>query len=60
MPASAVTTSSTDPMAVRRAIGVLPHATGLYARLTTRENIAYYGALHGMRGAALSSNESTH
>lgn len=44
---------STDPLAVRRAIGVLPHATGLYVRLTARENIAYYGALHGMRGAVL-------
>lgn len=39
---------STDPMAVRRCIGVLPHASGLYGRLTARENIAYFGALHGL------------
>ncbi|MEZ5549800.1 MAG: ATP-binding cassette domain-containing protein [Pseudomonadales bacterium] len=42
-----------DPMNVRRTIGVLPHATGLYGRLTARENIAYYGALHGLKGKVL-------
>lgn len=42
-----------DPDAVRRAIGVLPHGAGLYARLTARENIAYYGALHGLDKARL-------
>jgi sodium transport system ATP-binding protein len=42
-----------DPVAVRRSIGVLPHAAGLYGRLTARENIAYFGALHGLRGRAL-------
>lgn len=42
-----------DPMSVRRAIGVLPHATGLYGRLTAKENIAYYGALHGLKGKVL-------
>lgn len=44
---------NTDAMAVRRRIGVLPHAAGLYGRLTARENIAYFGALHGLSGAAL-------
>jgi sodium transport system ATP-binding protein len=44
-----------DPMAVRRRIGVLPHAAGLYARLTARENVAYFGALHGLAGRALAS-----
>ena len=34
--------------AVLRSIGVLPHATGLYHRLTARENIAYFGELHGI------------
>jgi sodium transport system ATP-binding protein len=29
-------------------LGVLSDARGLYPRLTARENIAYYGALHGM------------
>lgn len=35
-------------MAVRSQIGVLPHASGLYNRLTTRENITYFGELHGI------------
>ncbi len=34
-------------------IGVLPDSHGLYARLTARENIRYYGRLHGMKGAGL-------
>jgi sodium transport system ATP-binding protein len=38
---------------VRRRIGVLSDARGLYPRLTARENIRYYGALHGLAGAAL-------
>jgi sodium transport system ATP-binding protein len=42
-----------DRSAVLRAIGVLPHATGLYTRLSARENIAYFGALHGIGKAAL-------
>jgi sodium transport system ATP-binding protein len=32
----------------RSRLGVLPHAAGLYANLTARENIAYFGALHGL------------
>jgi sodium transport system ATP-binding protein len=42
-----------DPLQVRRSLGVLPHASGLYAHLSGRENISYYGELHGMRGAEL-------
>lgn len=38
---------------VRRSLGVLPHASGLYAHLTGRENIRYYGKLHGLNGAEL-------
>ncbi len=37
-----------DPMAVRRALGVLPDARGVYKRLTARENIEYFARLHGM------------
>jgi sodium transport system ATP-binding protein len=37
-----------DPVAARRALGVLPDARGVYKRLTARENIAYFGELHGM------------
>ena len=35
---------------VREKIGVLSDARGLYARLTARENVRYYAALHGLRG----------
>jgi sodium transport system ATP-binding protein len=42
-----------DPLAARRRIGVLPHGAGIYPQLTARENIAYYGRLHGLDGEAL-------
>ena len=35
---------------VRRHLGVLSDARGLYPRLTGRENVAYYAALHGIVG----------
>jgi sodium transport system ATP-binding protein len=38
-----------DAMAIKRTIGVVPDNRGLYTRLTARENIRYYGELHGMR-----------
>ncbi|MEP7206779.1 MAG: ATP-binding cassette domain-containing protein [Casimicrobiaceae bacterium] len=41
--------------AVRRRIGVVSDARGLYPRLTARENIRYYGALHGLAAGALAS-----
>ena len=43
----------TDRFAVRRRIGVLSDARGLYPRLSGRENIRYYGALHGLAGDEL-------
>lgn len=42
-----------DPVAVRRQLGVLPDARGVYKRLTARENIAYFGQLHGMSAAQI-------
>ncbi|ALN60694.1 ATP-binding cassette domain-containing protein [Lysobacter yananisis] len=42
-----------DPAAVRRALGVLPDARGVYKRLTARENIAYFGELHGLGRAQI-------
>jgi sodium transport system ATP-binding protein len=42
--------AAADPLAVRARIGMLSDARGLYARLTARENIAYYGALRGLTG----------
>jgi sodium transport system ATP-binding protein len=32
----------------RAHLGVLPHAAGLYGNLTARENIHYFGSLHGL------------
>ncbi|WKZ39882.1 MAG: ATP-binding cassette domain-containing protein [Anaerolineales bacterium] len=42
-----------SPLEVQRRIGVLADARGLYPRLTSRENIRYYGRLHGLEGEAL-------
>jgi len=42
-----------DRYAVRRQIGVLSDARGLYPRLTARENVRYFGRLHGLSGVAL-------
>jgi sodium transport system ATP-binding protein len=39
--------------AVRRQLGVLPDARGLYKRLTARENIDYFARLQGMDEALL-------
>ena len=37
-----------NPLQARRSIGVLSHGAGVYSHLTARENIAYFGELHGM------------
>ena len=37
-----------EPLAVRRTLGVLPDARGLYRRLSARENIEYFAALQGL------------
>ena len=42
-----------DPLAARRSIGVLPHSAGIYRHLSARENIRFYGELHGLPTAAL-------
>ena len=36
------------PLVARRLLGVLPHGSGLYPQLTARENVEYYGRLHGL------------
>lgn len=41
------------PLEVQKRIGVLADARGLYPRLTSRENIRYYGRLHGLEGESL-------
>ena len=42
-----------DAIAVRKRLGVLPDARGLYKRLTSRENIEYFGRLQGMDEATI-------
>lgn len=42
-----------DSNGARMKLGVLPHQSGLYPRLTARENIRYYGELNGLSGPAL-------
>jgi sodium transport system ATP-binding protein len=37
-----------DPLAARRSIGVLPHSAGIYPQLSARENVRFYGELHGL------------
>ena len=47
--------TATEAEAVRRALGVLPDARGVYKRLTARENIAYFGELHGLDAAMIAT-----
>jgi sodium transport system ATP-binding protein len=46
---------ATQAQAALARMGVLSDARGLYPRLTARENIVYYGRLHGMTAAAASA-----
>jgi sodium transport system ATP-binding protein len=41
------------PIEVQKRLGALPDARGLYPRLTARENVRYFGRLHGLGGAEL-------
>ncbi len=43
----------TNPQEVQRRIAALSDSKGLYARLTPREHMRYYGRLQGMNGAPL-------
>ena len=45
--------------AVRRRLGVLPDARGVYKRLTARENIRYFGELHGLDRATIDARTAT-
>ncbi|MFU8826251.1 MAG: ATP-binding cassette domain-containing protein [Brevefilum sp.] len=43
------------PMAVKRAIGVVPQEIALYEDLTAMENLNFWGQMYGLSGKALSS-----
>jgi sodium transport system ATP-binding protein len=43
----------TDAMEIKRTLGVVPDGRGLYNRMSARENIEYFGELHGMTGAEM-------
>jgi sodium transport system ATP-binding protein len=45
-----------DAMAIKNTLGVVPDSRGLYTRMSARENIAYYGQLHGMSRKDIDSN----
>jgi len=44
---------ATDAAAVRRLIGVVPQEIALYTDLNARDNLAFWGRLHGLAGEAL-------
>ncbi|HEX7047336.1 MAG TPA: ATP-binding cassette domain-containing protein [Gammaproteobacteria bacterium] len=44
---------ATNTMEAVRSLGTLPFNSGLYPRLTGRENIAYFGRLHGLERPVL-------
>ncbi|PWQ93427.1 ATP-binding cassette domain-containing protein [Leucothrix arctica] len=47
--------SHKESMTVQSSIGVLTHNAGIYERLTARENICYFGELHGLTGEHLNN-----
>lgn len=48
-----------EPLKVRKSIGVLPHNSGLYDRLTGVENICYFGRLQGLSEDELAERVAT-
>ncbi|NTV52318.1 MAG: ABC transporter ATP-binding protein [Candidatus Firestonebacteria bacterium] len=42
-----------SPGSVRKLLGLAPQDLALYPRLTARENLRYFGRLHGLHGQAL-------
>ena len=48
-----------DPIGAQRKMGLLPDARGLYPRLTPREHIHYFGALHGLDASVIRERTET-
>jgi ABC-2 type transport system ATP-binding protein len=42
-----------DPQGVKSVLGVVPQEIALYEDLSARENLAFWGKMYGLRGAAL-------
>ncbi len=51
--------SGAEPLAVRKRLGVLPDARGLYKHLTARENIDYFARLQGVPAAEAARRRET-
>lgn len=43
----------TEPLAVKKALGVVPQEIALYPQLSARQNLEFFGQLYGLRGAQL-------
>ena len=44
-----------EPEAAKKSLGVVPQDIALYPDLSARENLAFWGKMYGLRGAALKS-----
>jgi ABC-2 type transport system ATP-binding protein len=49
---------SKEPMAVKKAIGVVPQEIALYPTLTARENLSFWGNMYGLSSAELKKREA--
>jgi sodium transport system ATP-binding protein len=47
-----------DPQKARGLLGVQSDMTGVYPRLTSREQLRYYGGFYGLKGKALEARVS--
>ncbi|MCX8007618.1 MAG: ABC transporter ATP-binding protein [Coriobacteriia bacterium] len=45
----------TEPMAVKRTLGIVPQEVALYPTLSAAQNLAFWGRMYGLRGASLRS-----
>ena len=48
-----------EQMAVKKSIGVVPQEIALYADLSARENLEFWGKMYGLRGEELASRVSS-
>jgi len=46
---------ASDPLRVKRDLGVVPQEVAVYEELTARENLRFWGGLYGLGGAKLSN-----